>query len=259
MDEDRLLQDAQALGGRIRSAKQIVVLTGAGISTESGIPDFRSPGGLWSRYQPITYQEFLTSKDARRRYWQYRKEIYPEFAAARPNAGHLVLVELERRGKLQALITQNIDGLHEAAGNSPSKIIELHSTERWVACLTCGERWTRVEAQERLEAGEDILLCGKCGGILKPATISFGQSLLETVIRQAFAESEHCEAFLVIGSSLVVHPAAQLPVAAKRRGAWLGILNRDPTPVDGLADWRSRLSAGHVLSAAITALDGNAT
>jgi len=256
MAEVDLEQEARALAEQIRTAEQIVVLTGAGISTESGIPDFRSPGGIWSRYQPVTIQEFLSDEDARKRYWRHRKEAYPDFAAAEPNAGHRALVELEAKGKLQALITQNIDGLHEAAGNSRSKILELHGTERRVACLTCGECWTRAEAQERLEAGEEVLLCEKCGGFLKPATVSFGQSLPEGLLDQAFAESEDCEAFLVVGSSLQVHPAAHLPVLAKRSGAWLGILNRAPTPLDDLTDWRSHLSAGEVLFAVVQAIGG---
>jgi len=256
MVEDDPKQDACALAERIRTVEQIIVLTGAGVSTESGIPDFRSPGGIWSRYQPVTIQEFLADEEARKRYWRHRKEAYPDFAAAQPNAGHRAIAELEAKGKLQLLITQNIDGLHEAAGNSRSKVLELHGTERWVACLSCGERWGRAEVQERLEAGEDAPLCEKCGGFLKPATVSFGQSLPESVLDQAFADSENCEAFLVVGSSLQVHPAAHLPVIAKRSGAWLGVLNRAPTPLDDLADWRSHLSAGEVLSAAVEGLDG---
>lgn len=249
--QESVQTDAEALAQAIRSVSSIVVLTGAGISTESGIPDFRSPGGVWSRYRPVMFQEFLASEEARQRYWAYKKETFPSIAQAEPNAGHLALAELERLGRLQALLTQNIDGLHQDAGNSAEKVIELHGTERWVTCLDCDARLPRAEIQERLEAGETVPLCESCGGRLKPATISFGQMLPEEVLRRAVEESENCEAFLVVGSSLQVHPAAGLPHAAKMSGAWLGILNRDHTPLDGVADWRSGFSAGQVLEAMI--------
>ena len=242
------------LADAIESVKQLVVFTGAGISTESGISDYRSQGGLWERYKPVTIQEFRADEDARRRYWQRKREIYPTFAAAEPNAGHRAIAELERRGKLQVLITQNIDGLHELAGNSPDRIIELHGTERWVKCLACGKRWTRAEVQERLEAGEDVPVCTDCHGWLKPATISFGQSLEPEVLERAFKESARCEAFLVVGSSLAVQPAALMPAEAKHAGAWLGILNRAETPLDDAADWRCSEPAGAVLEAMIERL-----
>jgi len=248
-------EGAYELAELIRSVKQLVVLTGAGISTESGIPDFRSPGGVWENYRPVTIQEFMADGGARRRYWAYKKDTFPSMSAAEPNAGHLAVGELERRGKLQALITQNIDGLHQEAGNDPSLILELHGTERCVLCLTCGEKYPRELIQERLEAGVEVPLCDGCDGWLKPATISFGQSLSEDVLQQALNEANNCEAMLVIGSSLQVHPAAQLPEIAKRSGAWLGILNRDITPLDYLADWTSRDSAGSILEAAVNMPD----
>ena len=241
----------------MRESTKLVVFTGAGISTESGVPDFRSPGGIWARYKPVMYDDFLASEDARRRYWEYKKEGYASMAAAEPNKGHFALVELERQGKLQALITQNIDGLHEVAGNSPDRILELHGTERWVLCLGCDERYTRAEIQERLESGVRVPRCDSCRGIIKPATISFGQALPESVLQQALTEATECEAFLVIGSSLQVQPAATLPAIAKENGAWLGILNRDETPLDPLADWRSRASAGEVLDAAVRSLSAD--
>ncbi|MCA9521775.1 MAG: Sir2 family NAD-dependent protein deacetylase, partial [Myxococcales bacterium] len=216
-------------------------------STESGIPDFRGPGGVWSRYQPVLFQEFLNSQTARETYWSRKMEAYDAFAAARPNAGHRTLAALEGAGRLQLLITQNIDGLHELAGNSRERIVELHGTERWVSCLSCGERYPRGAIQERLLAGDLAPRCDACGGWLKPATISFGQSLDPAVLARAYAASRSARAFLVVGSSLTVHPAAGLPELAKRSGAWLGILNRDPTPLDELADWRAHGQAGAIL------------
>lgn len=235
----------------IDSQDRIVVLTGAGISTESGIPDFRSPGGIWSRYKTVTIQEFLSSNDARKRYWQYKMETYRDFSRASPNSGHHALVKLERDNKLQILVTQNIDGLHQQAGNSADKVLELHGTERYVKCLTCEHRFDRDRIQERVESGEEVPICDSCGGWLKPATISFGQMLPEQVLKRAFLESEKCRAFLVIGSSLSVQPAAMLPEIAKDAGAWLGILNRDPTPLDQLADWVCHSGAGEILSQVI--------
>ncbi len=234
----------------IGAGQLLVVFTGAGISTESGIPDFRSPGGRWSRYQPVTIQEFLTSDDARRRYWEYKRAAWPAIATAQPNAGHRAIAELERRGQLQALITQNIDGLHTLAGSSPERLLELHGTERTVTCLTCAARSDRTEVQTRLDAGEAVPQC-PCGGWLKPATVSFGQSLAADVLERAFQHAQSCAAFLAVGSSLVVTPAAYLPQQAKRSGAWLGILNREPTPLDSLADWICRERAGEVLSEAL--------
>lgn len=240
-------RDGDALFEALRALPRLIVFTGAGISTESGIPDFRSPGGVWSRYRPVLFQEFLASQEARETYWARKMEAYDAFAAAQPNAGHRAIAELERRGRLQLLITQNIDGLHEVAGNSPERILELHGTERWVSCLDCGKRFGREAIQQRLLAGERAPQCDDCGGWLKPATISFGQQLDSTVLERAFRESRNCAAFLVVGSSLSVQPAASLPQLAKSSGAWLGILNRDPTPLDALADWRSQGAAGPVL------------
>ncbi|MDA0837401.1 MAG: Sir2 family NAD-dependent protein deacetylase [Planctomycetota bacterium] len=244
-------EQAQQLAEAFRGTDKIVIFTGAGISTESGIPDFRSPGGIWTKYKPVMYSEFLASEDARKRYWIYKKEGFADFAAATPNAGHKAIVELEKRGMLQALITQNIDGLHEAAGNSTPLIFELHGTERWVDCLECGRRYPRAEIQKWLEAGTEVPLCESCNGIMKPATISFGQHLPEDVLTNAVVNCESCDAFLVIGSSLQVQPAANLCAIAKDAGAWVGILNRDKTPYDALVDWRSSESAGAVLSAMI--------
>ncbi len=235
----------------IKAKKKIVILTGAGISTESGIPDFRSPGGLWSIYRTVTIQEFLANEEDRKYYWQYKRESYKNIVKANPNDGHNALVTLEKKGKLQCLITQNIDGLHQIAGNSSNLILELHGTDRQVICLKCSKLYNRDEIQAHLERSDDVPVCDDCGGWLKPATVSFGQNLQPQIIEQAMYESEHCDAFLVIGSSLTVHPAALLPEHAKRSGAWLGILNGDPTPLDSFSDWVCHDPAGQVLQKAI--------
>ena len=221
------------------------------MSTESGISDFRSPGGIWSKYKPVTIQEFKAKHENRLKYWQYKKETFEQFHNAAPNSGHNAIVHLEKMGRLRLLITQNIDGLHQEAGNSPEKVLELHGNERVVKCLNCGKAYERVVIQKRLLEGEDVPVCGKCGGWLKPATISFGQELPKKVLERAYRESEKCDVFLVVGSSLTVQPASLLPVTAKTQGAWLGILNRDPTHLDYSADWVCHESAGKVLTSAI--------
>ena len=251
MNTDTLATQGNELREAIRSANHLLVLTGAGISTESGIPDFRSPGGIWSKYRTVTIQEFLANHEARIEYWRYKKETFQSFHTASPNIGHKALVQLERQGKLQTIITQNIDGLHQQAGNSPEKVIELHGSGRFVVCLDCGERYDRRRIQDRLESGEEVPVCDRCNGWLKPATVSFGQSIPSKVLDRAYRESENCEAFLVVGSSLVVQPASLLPVVAKQKGAWLGILNRDSTAQDSLANWVCHYSAGKILSEAI--------
>jgi NAD-dependent deacetylase len=233
----------------ILSSKRTVVFTGAGMSTESGIPDFRSPGGIWSRYDPedFTFQRFLSSEEARRRYWEMSTGFYQELKRARPNPGHVAIAELERKGKLDCVVTQNIDGLHQAAGNAPERVIELHGTALAVGCLSCGVRYDRDAVQERIARGEQVPRCDACQGLLKPATISFGQQMPERETAEAFRRAEQCDLFIVVGSSLVVQPAASLPMAAKRGGATLVIINRDPTPLDRLADLVICGSAGEVL------------
>ena len=241
---------------RIASARELVVLTGAGVSTESGIPDFRSPGGIWSKYDPaeFTYQNFVRSREHREKYWKMSLEIHPVLAAARPNAAHLALVELEGMGRLRAIVTQNIDGLHQRAGSSPDKVIEIHGTALSVLCLSCGDRRPRLEIQQRVMAGEAVPECRECGGVLKPATVSFGQAMPERETTEAFAHAERADVFLVIGSSLVVHPAAYLPVRAVESGAKLVIVNRDRTPCDGMAEVVVRASAGETMSAIVAAM-----
>jgi NAD-dependent deacetylase len=245
----------------ILEAHTLVVFTGAGLSTESGIPDFRSPGGVWERYNPgdFDFQNFLSRESSREKYWQMATEMYASIREARPNSAHRALYELDRLGKLEVVITQNIDGLHERAGHAPDKIIELHGTALQVTCLHCGKRYDRDEIQERVRQGIKAPTCADCRGPLKPATISFGQAMPERETREAFRRSARCDLFLVIGSSLVVQPAASLPLVAKRGGARLVIINRDPTPQDESADLVIHDLAGSILAAIVAAVKRRTT
>jgi NAD-dependent deacetylase len=218
----------------LSESKHAVAFTGAGISTESGVADFRSPGGVWSRYTPVYYQDFMASEDARRRYWLMKKEGYWEMRNAKPNEGHRVLAALEAAGRLKAVITQNIDGLHADAGSS--RILELHGSSRHCVCVKCSQRYDPDLIQERLEGGVEIPLCDSCGGFLKVGTVSFGQSLPADVLTEAFELANQSDLCLAIGSSLVVEPAASIPLQTKREGGRLVIINRDETPMDGIAD-----------------------
>lgn len=231
----------------IADAEQLVAFTGAGISTESGIPDFRSPGGIWNRYKPIDFQSFMASDEAKREYWRRGRNTYAVIREARPNAAHLALAELERRGKLDLLITQNIDGLHTAAGSSPERTIELHGTAHKVFCMTCGTEETRDSIAARLEAGEEIPACRVCGGVLRAATVAFGEPLPQGPLHRAAEAAQRADLFLIIGSSLVVNPAAQLPRLAANAGAYVAILNQTPTPLDDLAQLILRGPAAEVM------------
>jgi len=230
----------------LTEARKAVAFTGAGISTESGIPDFRSPGGVWTKYKPVLYQDFLASESARKQYWLMKKEGYRELRGAKPNAGHLALATLEAAGKLVAVITQNIDGLHQDAGSR--RVLELHGTSRWCVCLRCDARFDPDLIQERLEAGVEVPRCDKCNGFLKSATISFGQALPEDVLTQAIELCVQTDLVLAIGSSLVVEPAASLPLQAKQYGARLVIINKTETPLDHLADIVVREPIGPTLT-----------
>jgi NAD-dependent deacetylase len=234
----------------IIASKKVVVFAGAGLSTESGIPDFRSPGGVWDKYDPeeFYFQNFLSSETSRLKYWAMSTEMYEPIKKAQPNLAHLVIVALEKLGKLDCVITQNVDGLHHKAGNSEEKIIELHGNTTFVTCLSCNKRHDRDEIQERLKKGRGAPRCESCGGLLKPATISFGQAMPERETQEAYERSSACDLFVVIGSSLVVQPAASMPVVAKRNGAKLVIINRDPTPCDDMADIVIHGSAGSTMA-----------
>jgi NAD-dependent deacetylase len=241
-------------------ARRITVLTGAGISTDSGIPDFRGPQGVWTKNpaaeRASQLQYYLSEPEVRRAAWQNR--LNSPAWSAEPNSGHRAIVELERQGRLRALITQNIDELHQQAGSDPSLVLELHGTMRWVVCWQCGERGPMGLALDRVRAGEDDPSCATCGGILKSATISFGQSLDPDVLAAAEAATSDCDLLLALGSSLTVHPAAGLVPLAKGKGASLIIVNAEPTPYDGLADAVLSDSISKVLPELVTAtvLDG---
>ncbi|OPY74702.1 MAG: NAD-dependent protein deacetylase [Syntrophorhabdus sp. PtaU1.Bin050] len=243
----------QKMAEWIVGSKTIVVFVGAGLSTESGIPDFRSPGGLWDKYDPedFYFQNFLSSETARQKYWQMATEMYESMKDAAPNPGHFAVAELERLDKLDCLITQNIDGLHFKAGNSEEKVLELHGTAMHVTCLSCMRRYERGDIQARIAKGDKAPRCDACGGLLKPATISFGQSMPERETMEAYRRSQTCDLFIVIGSSLVVQPAALMPVAAKEGGAKLVIINRDETTYDHLADLIVNDSAGPTMAAVL--------
>jgi NAD-dependent deacetylase len=231
----------------LASSQSAVVLTGAGISTESGIPDFRSPGGVWSKYRTVFYDEFLSSAEARHEYWRQKAEMHREFADAQPNAGHQVLARWEATSRIRGVITQNIDGLHQMAGSG--KVLELHGTARQATCLDCRARYEIGPLVEQFLAQNRVPDCPECGGRLKHATISFGQTLPADVLLEANGWSRDADLMLAIGSSLVVTPAADLPRTAKAHGARLVIINRDPTPVDPLADAILTNSIGEVLAA----------
>jgi NAD-dependent deacetylase len=237
----------------IDDATRIVALTGAGISTESGIPDFRGPNGVWTKNpqaeKMATLQHYLSDVDVRRASWRNRLES--PALRAEPNAGHRALVELERRGKLHALITQNVDGLHQKAGSSPERVIEVHGTLHWVICWDCGERAPMERALARVRAGEDDPACRTCGGILKSDTISFGQALVPEVIDRALQVAEECDLLLAVGSTLQVYPVANAVPRAAAAGARVVIVNAESTQFDGLAGAVLRGAIGDVLPAVV--------
>jgi NAD-dependent deacetylase len=235
----------------LHASRRALALTGAGLSTESGIPDFRSPGGVWERFRPIEYGDFVRSAAARREHWRYKVATVPVMLAAAPNAGHRALARLERAGRLAAVVTQNIDGLHQAAGSG--RVLELHGTNRSAVCLQCDRLEPIEPVLARVEAGDDDPRCDGCGGIVKPATVSFGQSLPRDVLEESIRLAEACDCLLAIGSSLQVQPAASLVEIAKRAGAAVLILTRSATPYDALADARLDGALGETLP---TLVDG---
>ena len=237
-----------SLAAAWREADAVAVLTGAGISTASGIPDFRSPGGRWSAYQPVPIQDFLASEAARAEYWRYKGETWQVIRQAQPNAGHHALTRLAREGRLGLLVTQNVDGLHQRAGFPEERLVCIHGTDSEVVCMACEERGLRGPAQAAWEAGERVPSCA-CGGPLKPATISFGQGLVARDLERAFAAAEACDLFIAVGSSLVVSPINQMLPAARAAGAAVAILTASETPFDGEADWRSADPLERVLPA----------
>lgn len=238
----------------IAESRFLVAFTGAGVSTESGIPDFRSPGGIWSKYRPVTYSEFLSSSRARHEYWRRYQEMYPPFCQVKPNPAHFALAELENMGLLKGLITQNIDGLHQAAGNSEDNVVELHGRIDITVCIDCGARLDTGLVIDRVNSGEAVPVCEKCQGLLKPATISFGQELPSDKLEKAISLSRQSDVFLAIGSSLTVHPAAAMPGLALDNGARLIIVNNTSTPYDDNAHLVINSIAGQTLSGVVSLL-----
>ncbi|SDD38384.1 SIR2 family NAD-dependent protein deacylase [Belnapia rosea] len=244
-------QDTADLRRMIADAGRIVVFSGAGISTESGIPDFRSPGGVWEQMKPIMFQDFLASAELRRESWRRRFAADARLRAAEPNRGHRAVARLVREGKVTDVITQNIDGLHQASGIPDAQVIELHGNTTYGACLDCGTRYSIEELRGAFERDGDVPECRACSGLIKTATISFGQSMPEGPMLRAQEAVMTADLCLVLGSSLVVYPAAGFPEMAKRRGAGLVILNIQETGLDDIADLVIHRSIGDVLGGAV--------
>ena len=235
----------------LEHTQRAVVFTGAGISTESGIPDFRSPGGIWTKNQPIDFSEFMASEEMRRESWRRKFATEETMSQAEPNKGHLAVARLVSAGKVTHIITQNVDGLHQRSGIPEEQIIELHGNTTYAACLSCKARYELDPIREAFQRDETLPVCNKCGGIVKTATIFFGQAMPEAEMVRAHDATAQCDLFLAIGSSLVVYPAAGFPLIAKRQGAKLAILNRDPTDHDAHADLVLNREIGPTLSGVV--------
>lgn len=240
------MDNIEALAADIKNAKRISAFTGAGISAESGIPTYRGEGGLWIKYDPGKYASISYFLQDPSYYWNFFKDVrYPILKKVRPNKAHLALAELESAGNLRTVITQNIDGLHQKAGSS--SVIELHGTTRTIVCMDCAKKYTLEEAFTKLEK-QIPPQCSGCSGILRPDVVFFGESLDPDVLRRAYEESTSADLLLAVGSSLVVYPAADIPMRAKQAGALLAIINKDSTPLDPMADYVIHESAGKILS-----------
>ena len=242
---------ADRLRPLLAEARCIFVFTGAGISTASGIPDFRSPQGLWSQVKPIQYQEFVSSEAARREAWRRKFIIDEDMRGALPNRGHRAVHHLVASGRCPQVVTQNIDGLHQASGIAEDRVIELHGNGTYARCLDCGERHELAPIEAAFKTHGVLPMCARCGGLVKAATISFGQAMPERALQAADAAARQCDLCLVLGSSLVVYPAAALPQRARRSGARLVIVNREPTPQDGEADLVLNVDIGETLGLAL--------
>ena len=241
-----------ALRRLIDRSKHVVFFTGAGISTESGIPDFRSPGGLWSRMQPIYFQDFIASEDVRREAWRRRFDNSDGWVGAQPNRGHYAVARLIETGPARCVITQNVDNLHQRSGVPDDRVIELHGNATYATCLSCAVRVELSDVEREFKASGTVAPCGKCGGVIKSATISFGQQMPALPMQRAHEETMGCDLFIVLGSSLSVFPAAEFPLRAKQNGAALVIVNRDPTEMDELADLVIHAGIGDTLSAVLS-------
>jgi len=231
---------------KIKEGGRNIAFTGAGISTESGIPDYRSQGGIWDKFRPVYFDEFMSSRDSREEYWRRWVALYQGITDARPNAAHIALARLEQMGLLQAVITQNIDGLHQASGLADENVIELHGNTCRIRCMSCRKIAPIDSVRQRLTHGDKAPEC-ECGGYLKPDTISFGQSMPVAEVEKAAALSRDSDFFLVVGSTLLVQPAANMPVYAKNGGAFLAIINLSDTPCDEMCDILIRGKAGEIL------------
>jgi NAD-dependent deacetylase len=243
------MEEIEQLAQLIVESKRTVVFTGAGISTESGIPDFRSPGGIWSRYDPedFTIQRFLSGPDARKRIWKMSTES-GLLIEAEPNPAHYSIARLHKMGKLDCVITQNIDNLHQKAGVPDDKVFELHGNMGWVVCLSCHRRFPMPEILQKIKEGIEVPDCPECQGILKPDAVFFGEALPQETLHEAIHRSRHCNLFIVVGSTLLIYPAAYIPTYAAEVGAKLSIINLTPTPFDNYAAVIIRGKAGDVMS-----------
>ena len=239
---------------KIKQRGKNIVFTGAGISTESGIPDYRSQGGIWDKFRPVYFDEFMSSRDAREEYWKRWKELYKGITRAEPNNGHSAIAQLYQMGLLEAVITQNVDGLHQESGLADDKIIELPGNTRRIRCMTCRKITSTQETHRRLESGDPAPECD-CGGYLKPDTISFGQAMPAVEVEKAASLSQTCDFFLVVGATLLVQPAAHMPIYAKQNDAFLAIVNLSETPCDGMCDVLIRDKAGDVLQNIMNAVE----
>ena len=248
------MDDLHELCNLVRDARQGVAFTGAGISTESGIPDFRGPQGVWNTETPVYYQDFMASREARVKAWERSARMFKRCSEARPNAGHLAIAELQRRGHIRTVVTQNIDGLHLDAGST--NVIELHGTNRYAACQMCWKDWPIAEIVARWEQGDAAPECESCGGPIKTRTISFGQSMPVKEMERAAEVSMAADLYISIGSSLVVEPAASFPRLAKQAGAPLVIINNQETPLDDIADLVIREQIGATLQALLERIGG---
>ena len=243
--------EIERLAKMVRQARRVVVFTGAGISTESGIPDFRSPGGLWTKYKPIEFQDFMASEEMRREAWRRKFAMDDTMKQSTPNRGHRAVAQLATRGKITHVITQNIDGLHQVSGVPDEKVIELHGNTTYARCLDCHERYELAPIKLAFEKDETLPACTKCDGIVKTATISFGQAMPELEMARAQEAAVSCDLLLAVGSSLVVYPAAGFPIMARRGGAGLVILNREPTDLDAIADLVINAEIGDTLGTVV--------
>ncbi|MGD8345099.1 MAG: NAD-dependent protein deacylase [Desulfobacterales bacterium] len=244
------------IAAEIKQRGKNIIFTGAGISTESGIPDYRSQGGIWDKFRPVYFDEFMRSRESRVEYWRRWQALYQGIRQAQPNAGHAAVARLHQLGLLQAVITQNVDGLHQAAGITGDHIIELHGNTRRIRCMSCRKVASTADTCKRLQSGDAAPEC-ECGGYLKPDTISFGQAMPVSEVENAAALSRGCDFFMVVGSTLLVQPAAHMPVYARQNNAFLAIVNLSETPCDNMCDVLIQDKAGKVLQRIVKEVENN--